>query len=159
MILVIILSFHCVAMCWIEFFMSLDYVGFCYLEIEDPDYAIYSYRGEDWNLKPEVREQLEHIKGSFTIAKSCLEEPEIHRRVKKTPKGKKKFVEKIIVHTPDINAHIASGDVVIDNLCGVDMIRNKSSFSRPSIVHSLLDKVFISYQECGHLPDEVCFIR
>lgn len=34
--------------------MSLGYMGTCTLMMEDDNLAIYTYRGEDWNLPEEV---------------------------------------------------------------------------------------------------------
>lgn len=66
--------------------MSLGYAGHARLELEDAEIAIYSYTGEDWNVQDEsTRKTLESAIGQFTIDKSCLIEPEVHCRVRKSP--------------------------------------------------------------------------
>ena len=45
----------------------------------------------------------------FTIQKSALEEPEIHEKVVRGPKGRKRLVRKKITHFPHIDAHMEDG--------------------------------------------------
>jgi hypothetical protein len=53
--------------------MSLGYVGHARLEAEDTEITIYSYTGENWNVRDEeMRKRLESTNGQITIDKSCL---------------------------------------------------------------------------------------
>ena len=53
--------------------MSLGYVGHARLEAEDTEITIYSYTGENWNVRDEeMRRRLESTNGRITIDKSCL---------------------------------------------------------------------------------------
>ena len=53
--------------------MSLGYVGHARLEAEDTEITIYSYTGENWNVRDEeMRKRLESANGQITIDKSCL---------------------------------------------------------------------------------------
>lgn len=53
--------------------MSLGYVGHARLEAEDTEITIYSYTGENWNVRDEeMRRRLESTNGQITIDKSCL---------------------------------------------------------------------------------------
>lgn len=46
--------------------MSLGYAGYARLEVEDDGIAIYSYTGEDWNVRDEdARSALESEEGQF----------------------------------------------------------------------------------------------
>lgn len=82
--------------------MSLGYAGHARLEVEDDEIAIYSYTGENWNVRDEgVRSALESEEGQFTISKSCLIELAMHRKVERLSDGGKGRVEKAIVKNPD----------------------------------------------------------
>lgn len=132
--------------------MSLGYVGHAQLEVEDTEIAIYSYTGENWNVQDEaIRKRLASTIGQLTIDKSCLIEPELHSKVRKTPNGRKKLVEKIIVRHPDISELISDGSIVVDGLCGVDA---EASDYRPRIYMRLLRIIFESYQLNGRLPEK-----
>lgn len=53
--------------------MSLGYVGHARLEAEDTEITVYSYTGENWNVRDEeMRKRLESTNGQITIDKSCL---------------------------------------------------------------------------------------
>ena len=69
--------------------MSLGYAGHARLEVEDDEIAIYSYTGENWNVRNEdARSALESEEGQFTISKSCLIELALHRKVERLPNGR-----------------------------------------------------------------------
>ena len=130
--------------------MSLGYVGHARLEAEDAEIAIYSYTGENWNVQDNaIRKRLESTIGQFTIDKSCLIEPELRSKVRKMPNGRKKLVEKRIVRHPDISELISDGNIVVDELCGVDA---EASDYRPCIYMRLLRLIFESYQLTGDFP-------
>ena len=94
--------------------MSLGYAGHARLELEDAEIAIYSYTGEDWKVQDEsARKALESAIGQFTIYKSCFIEPEVHCKVRKTPNGRKKLIEKKVVGHPDLSGLIDDGGIVI----------------------------------------------
>ena len=136
--------------------MSLGYVGHARLEAEDAEIAIYSYTGENWNVQDDaIRKRLESAIGQFTIDKSCLIEPELRSKVRKMPNGRKEFVEKRIVRHPDISELISDGNIVVDELCGVDA---EASDYRPRIYMRLLRIIFESYQLNGRLPEKEGFI-
>lgn len=136
--------------------MSLGYAGHARLELEDAEIAIYSYTGEDWNVQDEsARKALESAIGQFTIYKSCFIEPEVHCKVRKTPNGRKKLIEKKVVCHPDLSGLIDDGGIVIDKLCGVDA---ETSNYRPRIYIHLLRHIFENYQLNGRLPEKEGFI-
>ena len=136
--------------------MSLGYVGHARLEAEDTEIAIYSYTGENWNVRDEaIRKRFESTIGQITIDKSCLIEPELHSKVRRMPNGRKKLVEKRIIRHPDISELISDGSIVVDELCGVDA---EASDCRPCIYIRLLRIIFESYQLNGRLPEKEGFI-
>ena len=68
--------------------MSLGYAGHAWLVEEDDEIAIYSYAGEDLNVRAEgERSALESEEGQFTISKSCLIELAMHRKAERLPDG------------------------------------------------------------------------
>lgn len=135
--------------------MALGYAGHARLEAEDDEIAIYSYTGEDWNVRDEsARAALVSDSGQFTISKSCLIEPEIHSKVRKL-NGRKRLVEKRVVRDPSLADLIRNGDVVVDKLCVVD---SEASVYPPRIYARLLRLIFRSYQINGRLPEKEGFI-
>lgn len=140
--------------------MSLGISGKCVIELEDEHTAIYSYAGWDSWLYEGNHDINPRMPGHFTIQKSCLEEPEIHSRIRRTPSGRKKLVEKKIIHYPDISAHLESGGVIIDELCGVDLLYARIYRARyPQIALTLIAKLFMEYMETGELPGKMGFAK
>lgn len=91
--------------------MSLGYMGMCTLMVEDDNLAIYTYRGEDWNLPEELRAEIEAVEGEFSIEKRCFEKPTIRTRIHRLPNGKKKTEVKKILHTVDWGKYLEDGGV------------------------------------------------
>ena len=136
--------------------MSLGYAGHAQLEAEDDAIAIYSYTGENRNVRDEgARSALESEEGQLTISKSCLIELAMHRKVKRLPNGRKGRVEKAIVRHPDLAGMMDRGDIVVDKLCGVD---TEAFGYRPCIYLCLLRYIFESYQLNGRLPEKEGFV-
>lgn len=131
-------------------------MGHARLEAEDAEIAIYSYTGENRNVRDEaIRKRLESTIGQITIDKSCLIEPELHSKVRRMPNGRKKLVEKRIIRHPDISELISDGSIVVDELCGIDA---EASGYCPCIYIRLLRIIFESYQLNGRLPEKEGFI-
>lgn len=136
--------------------MLLGYAGHAQLEVEDDEIAIYSYTGDNWNVRDEdARNALESEEGQFAISKSCLIELAMHRKVKRLPDGRKGRVEKAIVRYPNLAGMMDRGDIVVDKLCGVD---TEAFGYRPSIYLCLLRHIFESYQLNGRLPEKEGFV-
>lgn len=136
--------------------MSLGYAGHARLEAEDDEIAIYSYTGENWNVRDEdARKALESEEGQFTISKSCLIELAMHGKVKRLPNGRKGHVEKAIVKYPGFAGMMDRGDIVVDKLCGIDA---EAFGYRPCIYRCLLRHIFESYQLNGRLPEKEGFV-
>ncbi len=135
--------------------VSIGYAGCACLEAQDEKTAIYSYIGENFNLADKaLKTSLESKRGLFTISKASLVEPEVHSRIRKTPRGKK-LVEEKIVRLPNVGAIIADGGVVVDELCGID---EAGCTYRNGIYHVLLTRIFEEYQKAGALPETAAFI-
>lgn len=136
--------------------MPLGYAGHARLEVADDEIAIYSYTGENWNVRDEgARNALESEEGQFTISKSCLVELAMRRKVKRLPNGRRGRVEKAIVRHSDLAGMMDRGDIVVDKLCGVD---TEAFGYRPCIYRCLLRHIFESYQLNGRLPETEGFV-
>ena len=139
--------------------MSLGYEGVCKLIDQDDELAIYAYSGA--NINDNYEEQKKHCldyDGVLVIHKRCLEEPEIHVKVKRRPSGRKYESVKRITHFPYISDHIQIGDIVIEKECH-NAFRRYSTMEIDYIAHILLIKIFESYQKNGRLPQKEGFIQ
>ena len=140
-------------------FMSLGYYGICRLEAEDDHAAVYSYRGENWNLSRDVRNELGSVAGSFTVMKNSLEEAEVVAKRCKV-NGRKKTVAKRVFHSPDVVSHIKRGDVVLDEPCGVDRLEmEESGHALPRTARHLIAHVYERYMRDGALPEVEEFLQ
>ena len=139
--------------------MSLGYEGTCKLVMQDEETAVYAYSGANINDNYELRKAhvLDHD-GRILIYKRCLEEPEIHTKIKRRPSGRKYGEVKRITHFPSIAEHIKSGDVVIEKEC-FNGFRRYADMDVDYIAYRLIVKIFMYYQENGILPDKEGFIQ
>lgn len=139
--------------------MSLGYCGKCKLIYQDDNIVRYAYSGENWNDKKSVSGDINLLDGVICIYKKCLEEPEIHIKVKKFPSGRKRTYEKRIIHTPSIGKHIAEGEIVVEKKCKNEFQRMKESINDCYLASKLLNHIFEEYQKDGSVPEEVAFIQ
>lgn len=139
--------------------MSLGYTGMCKKELEDDEIVIYSYSGENWNDggKSKSGDSLLYD-GSFTIYKDCLEQLEIHTKLKKMPSGRKKMSKKGITHVPNIYKHIENGKIVIEKECK-NAFKRYDDASIDYIAYMLLIHIFEKYQLGGCLVEKEGFIQ
>ncbi len=103
--------------------MSLGYLGYAKLFIEDEEVVIYEYSGENWNSKESKSGDALVCDGEVIIKKCSLEEPEIHQKIKRSKNRRKKLETKRIIHFVDIQEKIINGDIIITKKC-------KNEFSR-----------------------------
>ena len=139
--------------------MSLGYEGFCKLIEQDEEVAIYAYSGANINDNYDLRKQ--HIldyDGEILIYKCCLEEPEIHTKIKRRPSGRKYEEVKRVTHFPNVVEHIRNGDVIIEKEC-FNAFKRYSGMEIDYIALQLLCKIFTYYQENGYLPEKEGFIQ
>ena len=73
--------------------MSKGYGGAARLVLQDDETVIYEYFADNVN-HPQYYNTNRIYDGIITISKSALVEPEIHRKVKRMPSGRKKLIEK-----------------------------------------------------------------
>ena len=141
--------------------MSLGYCGMCVKVMEDDEAVVYSYAGENWNDggKSQSRDSLLQD-GVIFIYKRCLEEPEIHSKIKRTASGRKKMIIKRITYVPSICDHVRNGDIIVEKECK-NAFRHFRFKSIPLdyIAYRLLGCIFTRYQEDGILPEREYFIQ
>lgn len=141
--------------------MSLGYCGTCIKVMEDEKTVIYSYAGENHNDggKSKSGDSLAQD-GIIFINKCCLEEPEIHSKMKRTASGRKHLVTKRITHIPSICAHVRNSDIIIEKECKNAFRRSTlDSIPLDYIAYCLLIHIFLRYQEDGILPEQESFIQ
>lgn len=139
--------------------LSLGYCGKCKLIYQDDNVVRYVYSGENWNDEKSISGDIDLLDGEILIYKKCLEEPEIHMKVEKTPSGKKRIYEKRIVHTPSIGKHIGNREIVIEKKCKNEFKIYTTSDNDCYLAGKLLIKIFEAYQKDGKLPEEETFIQ
>ena len=139
--------------------MSLGYTGMCKKELEDDEMVIYSYSGENWNDggKSKSGDSLLYD-GSFIIYKECLEEPEIHTKLKRMPSGRKKIVEKRITHTLELSKYLETKKVFVESECK-NAFRRGATMPIDYIAYRLILHIFERYQLDGVLPEIESFIQ
>ena len=139
--------------------VSLGYLGMCKKEAEDNEMVIYSYSGENWNDGCKSQKgDAELYDGIFLIYKDCLEEPEIHTKLKRMPSGRKKIIEKRITHIPNIYEYIQQNKIVVEKECK-NAFRRRDNALIDYIAERLIYHVFEEYQLNGILPDKARFIQ
>ncbi len=139
--------------------LSLGYCGKCKLVYQDDNIVRYMYSGENWNDEKSISGDINLMDGMICIYKKCLEEPEVHIKVKKSSSGKKYTYEKRIVHTPSIGEHIANREIVIEKKCKNEFKRYTTSDNDCYLAGKLLIKIFEAYQKDGNVPEEEVFIQ
>lgn len=133
--------------------MSLGYCGFACLAEQNDDYVIYLYGCSNLNYENHLNS--EQIKdGLIIINKNYLLEPEIHRKLKRFPHGRKRIIVKYIPIDIPYEELIASGEIVIENS------KNywKTTFKDVDFIAvNLIRELFNDYQTNGCLPEKVSF--
>ena len=129
--------------------MSLGYGGAARLVLQDDETVIYEYFADNLN-HPKYCNKNRIYDGIITISKSALVEPEIHRKVKRMPSGRKKLIEKRV--PVEVNwSELYYSDLIqvqnssycwriLDNGWGVAALH-------------IIWKIFDEYQETGTLPE------
>ena len=134
--------------------MSLGFNGYARLIAEDEESAIYRYCTDDSNSHGDSSWNTADPDGEFELKKSSLEEPEIHTKVIRK-NGKKHTQIKKITHVVDIEKKLKDKDIVLNKAAINDCYSNDRTSG--NITHSLLQKIYLYYQENGVLPTEISY--
>lgn len=129
--------------------MSRGRGAFVKLVLEDSETVIYEYGSYNLNDAKYYNEK-RICDGIITIDRNCFAEPEIHKKMKKMPSGRKKLIIKRIPVNVDYNKMISDGRIVIENCSNCwECYSNKNIDIMAS---PILFYLFLQYQEEGKLP-------
>lgn len=134
--------------------MSKGFGGWCYITEEDNNKVIYQYGAYNFN-DPKYRNEEHVADGMIIIDKNSLIEPDIHKKIKRFPDGKKKLVVKRIVVKVPYKELYENRKIQIQNcsVCWKTVIEDGRDF----IAWNLIWKIFTEYQEEGSLPEKVSY--
>ena len=122
---------------------------------EDEEFIVYEYGGYNLN-NPIYTNDNRIMDGYITVCKSCFVEPEIHKKIKKRPSGRKVTVIKRVLKTVDYNSLIKEGNIVIVNCCNCWKTTD-DGFDINAL--SIIDKLFDTYQKEGVICNEIRFFK
>lgn len=134
--------------------MSIGFNGHACLIAEDAESALYRYCADDSNSHRDTSWNTAEPDGEFELKKSSLEEPEIHMKVIRK-NGKKHTQIKRITHVVDIEKKFKDKDIIVNKTAINDCYSNDRTSG--NITHSLLQKIYLYYQENGDLPTEISY--
>ena len=90
--------------------------------------------------------------GEIFIDRAALVEPEIHRKIKRMPGGRKKLIEKRVLRNYSLSDMLGAGQVTIKNASGTWM---KSPDGIDLMACKMLYKFFREYQETGVIQEHI----
>lgn len=135
--------------------MSIGIGAYANKIAEDDKTVIYEYGGYNLN-DPKYRNKEHLYDGSIMIQRDCFAEPEIHKRIKKMPSGRKKLIEKRIPVSVEYGEMLENGKIIVEN-CSNCWITTANELKVDSMACRLLSKIFCDYQEYGEVPASVSY--
>ncbi len=135
--------------------MSMGIGGSAVKVLEDAATVIYEYGGYNLN-ESKFRNENRVRDGSITITKSCFVEPDIHKKVKKMPSGRKKFVVKRIPVSVDYRKMIVDGLIKVENFGNCWQLSDEINKVDITALH-ILSKIFKEYQINGEIPEHISY--
>lgn len=95
--------------------------------------------------------------GYFYIKKSCFQEPEIHTKIKRREKSRRKYIAVKRIHVfVDCDEYIENGDIIIERGTPYEV---DSIWSDRYVVNYLLYKIFDLYQDRSQIPEYVHIVN
>lgn len=132
--------------------MSLGNEGFARLVAEDDEMVIYEYKAIHLDCPEASRFEMVEP-GFFYIRKSCFQEPEIHARIRRRPKSRRKYMEVKRINVPvHYDEYLENGDIVIEEGTRYWI---GSIWSDKYVRNYLLFLIFQKYQEQSKIPDYI----
>lgn len=128
--------------------MSKGFGGVAKMATQDDDTIIYEYA--TYNLNDEKYRNPQSIfDGLIRIDKHAFVEPEIHKKLKKQPNGKKQLLTKRIHRSVDYSKLINANAIQVENskFCW-EFLKDGVGMVAMLIIY----KIFNEYQELGILP-------
>lgn len=133
--------------------MSIGIGAFANLVLQDDTTIIYEYGNYNLN-EPEYQNKNHLCDGSITILKSCFSKPEIHKKIKKMPSGRKKLVIKRIPVDVDYQKMIMDGLILIENCSNCWCTTDDGRYIDVMVLR-ILFSLFHQYQEYGNFPEHI----
>ena len=135
--------------------MSIGIGAFAKKVVEDEKAVMYEYGGYNLN-DPRYRNAERLYDGTITILKECFVEPEVHKRLKRQPSRRKKFIEKRIPIPVEYEKPLEGGQIVVDN-CSNCWRTTDNELKVDVMACRLLNYIFLRYQEEGEVPESVSY--
>lgn len=135
--------------------MSMGIGGTGKLVYSDEWLLIYHYAG--WNLQhPDSYDHRHTLDGEIRIARSALVEPEIHKKQKRMPSGRRRMVVKRVQRDVPYEELLCSAQIVVRNASrALQTLEDGTDVAAFLLLH----KVFEAYQDTGVIPEEVFFCK
>lgn len=117
-----------------------------------------TYRYGSYDLNQEKYKNSKHIMdGYIIIQKSCFKEPEIHKKLKKIPGGRKKLIIKKIPVEVDYSSMIMNNLIKIKNCSNAhDFISGEEKIIDIMALH-IIYYIFYRYQINGNIPKSITY--
>ena len=131
--------------------MSIGHGGYARLVQADDSLALYRYCCYNINLD-NWQEMKQKEDGELWIARDAFVEPEIHRRIKRRPSGRKQLQEKRIIRYVPVMELCDTGRITIRNASGT---WDQHESGPDKIAIRILHIIFNRYQEIGAIPESV----
>jgi len=128
--------------------MSMGYGAYAHLIDEDETMVMYSYSCYDV-CDPEYPHFKEMEDGEIYVSRDAFVEPDIHRKLKRMPSGRKKVIEKRIPKDVDFKKLYSEGKIKIKNASGTWMINPDGA---DVMAFHLIFQLFSEYQTQGMIP-------
>ncbi len=133
--------------------MSLGYGGWCLISSQDKEKVIYKYGS--YNLNYDANKNDNRISdGAIIIDKSSFVEPDIHKKIKRLPNGKKKVIVKRIGVDVPFESLIQDNKIIIQNTNNTWKVDESGN---DFIARQLIHKIFSTYQQNGELSEMISF--
>lgn len=133
--------------------MSKGIGGSCKKSVDNETTVLYEYSVYNLN-DPNLREAIGSYDGTITIEKSALINPEIHKKLKRQPNGKKRMIEKRIPVNVPLNKLMAEHKIQITNC---SRCWQKTPEEYDVIAICLCNIIFREYQIAGILPEKASY--
>ncbi len=128
--------------------MSMGYGTYAHLIDEDETMVMYSYCCYDV-CDPDYPRLKETEDGEIYVSRDSFVEPDIHRKLKRMPSGRKKVIEKRIPRDVDYQKLCSEGKIKIKNAGGTWMINSDGA---DVMAFHLIFRLFDEYQRHGTIP-------
>lgn len=133
--------------------MSIGIGAIANIIVKDDKTVMYEYGSYDLNNEM-YRNENRICDGILTINVCCFKEPEIHKKIKKMPSGRKRLITKRIPISVDYSKMIEDRLIDIVNCSNCWKVNNSNI---DVMVLRILPKLFELYQVEGTIPEHISY--